>query len=251
MNEAIPHLSDIMLDIGNEEDTERAHAARVAESQRKLAELERDRPLWAEAQARREKEETARQLKEEAARQARAARARDNGGAKLKEGSGIRNSAPGKDQKEQQEDDEKTSAIWSLYQAEVKQMKMKAKSWTRWTVLRYYIQLAKEFDVKAKNVRPEAPLTWYSIPWPILANPYSCTTNDITWKSVEAFLSTAQKEMDEEQFNSMVISTQRRFHDDRWRNRHLYDSIPDKVLRASIEEAVKSVSQAVSAWRSK
>lgn len=239
--------TDRTLDVVSEGETEEEREARVEDSRRKMAELERDQPIWEAAKARRkEKDLNARQNQEAMTQHDQVTKAHNDDEIRPKEGAATGSSARDKEQtekKEKEKEEERRRAIWALYQAEIERKRFEARHWTRGTALHYYTKLSKEFDAKSKGklFGANAPLSFHSVPWPMLVDPRSSSVSDITWETVEEFLSMAEKQMTEEQFNRLLVTSQRRFHDDRWRNWGLFESIPDSQLRIGMEKAVKMV----------
>ncbi|EKM49818.1 uncharacterized protein PHACADRAFT_61036, partial [Phanerochaete carnosa HHB-10118-sp] len=63
------------------------------------------------------------------------------------------------------------------------------------------------------------PLTFESIPWPLLCLPEKRTFVGIEWAAVETFFAVAKIALGEQQYRMVLEKTHRRFHPDRWRAR--------------------------------
>ncbi|KAI0063583.1 hypothetical protein BV25DRAFT_1883398 [Artomyces pyxidatus] len=213
-------------------DEEAAHQAAIAESRAKLAELERDRPLWeamaqerkrrehdeAEAQRlrkerqRREEEERERMRQRRAAAEAERQRLLEEHAARMRR------------EKQRRE-------RWSLGQ------------WTPQRALERYNQLAEEFDTKKFST--DDPLHFAVVPWPVLRAPASFGAEDIAWADVEAFFTAAREHMRAQDYKAFVEKSHRRFHPDRWSSRNLLRTIADETVRSTIEVAANTVAQAL------
>ncbi|KAF9020096.1 hypothetical protein BDZ89DRAFT_935072, partial [Hymenopellis radicata] len=62
----------------------------------------------------------------------------------------------------------------------------------------------------------QQPLTFWSVPWPVLANPLDLAPGKIDWKATEAFFVDAKDILPAEEYGEMVLRAQRTFHPDRW-----------------------------------
>lgn len=87
------------------------------------------------------------------------------------------------------------------------------------------------------------PLTFWSIPWPIL-NPRKATPEDITWEMVESFFAEVRFIAPNE-YRSILKTTHRSFHPDKWRAKRILQSVQDPETRASLEAAGNIVAQAL------
>ncbi|KIP05210.1 hypothetical protein PHLGIDRAFT_57800, partial [Phlebiopsis gigantea 11061_1 CR5-6] len=63
------------------------------------------------------------------------------------------------------------------------------------------------------------PLTFGSVPWPLLALPHKATLDDIDWSAVEAFFAAVKLQVTTSEYKALVEQAHRRFHPDRWRAR--------------------------------
>lgn len=103
--------------------------------------------------------------------------------------------------------------------------------------------VSDEFD----NIRfhDSQPLTFESVPWPILVNPGYMTFEDIEWGAVEKFFGVVEPLMRRAEFRALVERAHRRFHPDKWRARGALNSVWDQELRDQFEAAGNIVSQAI------
>ncbi|KAG5635273.1 hypothetical protein H0H81_011876 [Sphagnurus paluster] len=209
-----------------EVDTEAARLAAIAESKRKLAELEADRPLW-EAAAAQRKEQELREAEE--LRQRAEAKRR----AELEE----------RLRREEEEAYNRAREEAARRHAEAEQRarrereKRERDSWAhgRWTVERArerYVNLAERFD-KTRYSAGEAPLCAHDVPWPML--PRDFDLEDVTWQAVAEFFDAVKPTMKAVEFKKLIIKSHLRFHTDRWASRRLLDSVKDETERGCIE----------------
>jgi hypothetical protein len=205
----------------------RVHEELIAESRRKIAELERDRPLWEAAAHARERQER----EEEAAQRARAERARREA------------------EREQQERARQAAvaeAEAAKRRAETQRARWAIGPWTSQRALERYRTLCESFDEAAKPVA----LAFEDVPWPTLGRPYTFGPEDIDWAAVEAFFQTVRGSMRAQDYRIFVQNSHRRFHPDRWRARGLLTAVKDENARGMIEVTANTVAQALTPlWR--
>ncbi|KAI9463658.1 hypothetical protein BJY52DRAFT_1202938 [Lactarius psammicola] len=215
----------------------RVHEELIAESRRKIAELERDRPLWeatARARERREREQEEerreRREREEAARRARAERARREA---EREQERARQAAA-------------AEAEAAKRRAEAQRARLAQGPWTSQRALERYRALCESFDEAAKPVA----LAFEDVPWPTLRRPYTFGAEDIDWAAVETFFHTIRGHMRAQDYRIFVQNSHRRFHPDRWSARGLLTAVKDENARGMIEVAANTVAQALTPlWR--
>lgn len=206
----------------------RMHEELIAESRRKIAELERDRPLWEAAARARERQE--REEEEER----RAARARA-------------------EQERLEAERERERARQAAAEAEAVRRRKEAQRarwargpWTSQRALERYRVLCESFDETAKP----ATLSFDDIPWPTLCAPLTFGPEDIDWTAVETFFRTVRGHMRAQDYRVFVEKSHRRFHPDRWSARGLLAAIKDDDARGMIEVAANTVAQALTPlWR--
>ncbi|KAI0706794.1 hypothetical protein C8T65DRAFT_651450 [Cerioporus squamosus] len=227
-----------------DEDAERQAA--IEESRRKLAELEKDRPLWeqeARKRAMREQmEEEARRVRkeEERLRTAEAAaeeqRQRQRAEAAAAESQRRAQAEQTRVQQEREQRRRKERARWSYG------------PWTNGRAIERYKMLSDEFD--ATKFTADNPVDFEMIPWPVLHAPATLRLEDIEWSAVEAFFEAAKKHMRTQDYKTFVEKSHKRFHPDRWRARGILKSVSDEELRNCLEVAATTVAQALTPiWR--
>ncbi|KDQ53479.1 hypothetical protein JAAARDRAFT_161530 [Jaapia argillacea MUCL 33604] len=226
-----------------EPDDEAKRQAVIEESRRKLADLERDRPIWEQAQ--RERVAAAeRALAEErrklAERQRQAQLEREKAEREQKRREQEQEAAR---RREQQEREERS-----------RRMRQQKERWSYglWTTqraLERYKVLAEAFD-STKFTRSSEPLSFDLVPWPVLHSPVTFTVEDIDWTSVENFFAEVKRHMRGQDYKTFVEKSHRRFHPDRWRGRGLFDAVLKEDHRSELEVAANTVAQAITPiWR--
>jgi hypothetical protein len=227
-------------------DEEAARAAAIAESRRKLAELEADRPLWEECARKR----AAREQAEESARLAKAEQRRAEAARRAEEERRL------KVEREEQEAKRREEALRKEREEMAKREKERRYRQHRWThgtwtvqrALERYKILSASFD--ETKFSPNEPLTFDDIPWPVLHSPVSFTIEDIDWGAVEKFFEAVKGHMRIQDYKDFVQLSHRRFHPDRWRARGLLRSVMDETERGCLEVASNAVAQALTPlWR--
>ncbi|EKM49820.1 uncharacterized protein PHACADRAFT_154433 [Phanerochaete carnosa HHB-10118-sp] len=115
--------------------------------------------------------------------------------------------------------------------------------WTRQLSIRRFHTLCIEFDeIKFGDAQP---LTFESVPWPMLHYPLDLTFDGIEWSAVEQFFAAAKLSLAESEYKMMVEKAHRRFHPDKWRSRGLLNTVLDEGLRKRLEDAGNIVAQAI------
>ncbi|RPD68635.1 hypothetical protein L226DRAFT_495510 [Lentinus tigrinus ALCF2SS1-7] len=227
----------------NDEDAERQAA--IEESRRKLAELEKDRPLWEQEARKRamqeQMEEEARRLRKEeeqlrAAEAAAQERQRQRAEAAAAEAQRRAQSEQARVQQEREQRRRKERARWSYG------------PWTTGRAIERYKVLSDEFDATKFSV--DNPADFEMIPWPVLHSPVTLRLEDIEWSAVEAFFDAAKKHMRTQDYKVFVEKSHKRFHPDRWRARGILKSVSDEELRNCLEVTANTVAQALTPiWR--
>ncbi|KAF9792750.1 hypothetical protein BJ322DRAFT_1103221 [Thelephora terrestris] len=209
---------------------------KIEESRRKIAELEKDRPLWETARKERERREQEEERERQTAKKARERKA---------EGERREREYRERMAKEAEERQKREQEERQRQEKERKHTQNRAR-WTRghWTIqraLERYRFLCEQFD-NAK-FSSEDPLTFDDIPWPVLHCTFS--VEDIEWSSVENFFASVKPHMRIQDYKAFVEKSHRRFHPDRWRARGLLRSMQDDDERGFIEVAANTVAQAL------
>jgi flagellar biosynthesis GTPase FlhF len=246
----------------------------TAESRCKILELEADRPRWEQAKKKREKmekeemekaearrrqaevEESQRKMREFLAEEQR--RMMEEKMERAREEAERR--ARMKEEQERLEkkrrEEETRRKAWrqatTLERCRCRQRDItkwgSGRCWTKNLALVRFIFIADEFD-KAK-FSEALPLTFENVPWPVCEDPVNLLAEDIDWGKVEAFFGFAKSSYTKIEFRRLVEKAHRMFHPDKWRARRVFQTVLDDDLRKSLEDAVNTVSQAVTPlWR--
>lgn len=217
--------------------------AELAESIRKMRELDRDRPLWEEQRKKREAHERAeeqeRQAKAEQRKRAEAERTRQQREEVERQARQVRAEAERRDAEERRRQEQR-----HLRQRQ----RWESGTWTSHRALERYKVLSEEFDTV--KFTPDQPIAFLDIPWPVLHHPSRLTVEDVDWSAVERFFATVKTSMRPQDYKDFVERSHRRFHPDRWRARKLWSAIRDDVERSCLEVAANTVAQAITPiWR--
>ncbi|KAH7929878.1 hypothetical protein BV22DRAFT_1125410 [Leucogyrophana mollusca] len=227
-----------------DDDQKSSREAELAESIRKLQELNKDRPLWEahrrQREARERAEEAERVAKAEARRKAEAAQKKRH------------DEEAERDRKRAQLEAETRRVEEENRQRQHRQRKQRerweAGPWTIHRALERYKVLSEDFD-NAKFA-PDQPLGFHDIPWPVLTPPSRFTVEDVDWSAVEKFFETVRDHMRPQDYKTFVEKSHRRFHPDRWRARKVWSAVRDEVERGYLEVAANTVAQAITPlWR--
>ncbi|KAJ3724490.1 hypothetical protein C8R42DRAFT_661941 [Lentinula raphanica] len=221
-------------------DEEAARAAAIAESRRKLAELEADRPLWeeeAKKRAMREAaEEESRRLKAEERRYAEMRRAE----AEARRAAESRRKAQEIEEKTRQQQEaelreqkEREEAFKRQRERRQREQRWNIGPWTPIRALERYRVLSEAFDTTKFNAHD--PLSFHVVPWPILTPPARMSVEDVDWNAVESFFDAVKSHMRTQEFKMFVEKSQRRFHPDRWRARGLLKTVENEAERSCLE----------------
>jgi hypothetical protein len=172
-----------------------------------------------EERRKREQEEAARIAREEAVRVSRELRKRK----KAREQAAKR---------ERDRCNQRDATNWSPYMF-----------WSTEVALQRFKMLSDEFD----TIRfcDQQPLTFESVPWPVLISPFRLHITHIDWQAVEEFFTAVETILPPAQYKELVQKSQRRFHPDRWKSRGLGATMEDEELREQLEAAGNIVSQQV------
>lgn len=217
--------------------------AELAESIRKMRELNRDKPLWEEQRRKRETrervEEQERQAKAEQRRRAEAERQRQQREEAERQARQVQAETERRDAEERRRQEQRRSR---------QRQRWESGAWTSHRALERYKVLSEEFD--AAKFTPDQPIAFIDIPWPVLHHPSRLTVEDVDWSAVERFFATVKTSMRPQDYKDFVERSHRRFHPDRWRARKLWSAIRDDVERSCLEVAANTVAQAITPiWR--
>jgi hypothetical protein len=225
----------------------RMHEELIAESRRKIAELERDRPLWEEAARARERQER----EEEEERQAAYERRKREEAEALARAEEERRLEAEREREHARRAEAEAAAKAEAEAAKKRRAEAQRARWARgpWTsqrALERYRVLCDSFDEAAKP----ASLSFEDIPWPTLCAPFTFGPEDIDWAAVETFFRTVRGHMRAQDYRVFVEKSHRRFHPDRWSARGLLAAIGDDDARGMVEVAANTVAQALTPlWR--
>jgi hypothetical protein len=257
--------SQSQTDADVDDEVERERLARIAESRRKMAELEQDRPIW-EAKAReraqseqadelRRQQEAARAAEEEAAsrrsqqpkeswrkRQERLVREEAE---RMRKESEARREEARRAEAEKREEARRRAEAERRAAAEAAQRRARFSGrWTARQALKHYEEVSETFDARARPSLDD-PLLFKEVPWPLLANPLTIAVEDVSWEAVEAFFTAAKGFLRHQEYTHLLDRSAKRFHPDRWRSKGMFASIADEAMRGSMEVAVDAIAQAV------
>ncbi|KAJ3896281.1 hypothetical protein GG344DRAFT_36893 [Lentinula edodes] len=214
-------------------DDDAARVAAIAESRRKLAELEADRPLWEEEARKRalrqRVEEESQRLKAEERKWADMKRAE----VEARQAEMHRKAQETAERTEEQDAKLREEAIKRQRERRQREQRWAYGHWTPIRALERYRVLSEAFDTTKFNVYD--PLTFHVIPWPILNPPAKMSVEDVDWNAVELFFESVRPHMRSQDFKSFVEKSQRRFHPDRWRSRGLLRTVADEAERSCLE----------------
>ncbi|KAJ7045527.1 hypothetical protein C8F04DRAFT_940014 [Mycena alexandri] len=216
-------------DAAAEQDAEAERLASIAESRRKLAELEADRPLWEQEAKKRERLEKEQQ-------EAQRARLAERRAAEARKADEERRATVERERQQSQAKEEvriRGSEERARRERERRQRNERWAygPWTTQRALERYKTLSDIFD--STKFSADDPLTFDAVPWPHSALSFS--VEDIDWASVEGFFNAVKPHMRPQDFLSFVEKSHRRFHPDRWRSRGLLKSVADETERGCLE----------------
>jgi hypothetical protein len=228
----------------------RMHEELIAESRRKISELERDRPLWEAAARARERQE---REEEEERRAAHERRKREEAESLARAEEERRVEAERERERARQVEAEAEAKAEAEAEAAAKRRAAEAQRarwargpWTSQRALERYRVLCESFDEAAKP----ASLSFEDIPWPTLCAPFTFGPEDVDWATVEMFFRTVRGHMRAQDYRVFVEKSHRRFHPDRWSARGLLAAIRDDDARGMTEVAANTVAQALTPlWR--
>ena len=194
-------VSDGSSDEAEGEDPIEVEKRKIEESRRKIAELERDKPLWEAAKRERERKEQEEERERQAAKRARERKAEVD----RKEREHRERKAKEAEERQKREQEERQRR-----EKERKHTQNRAR-WARgpWTIqraLERYRFLCEQFD-NAK-FSSEDPLTFDDIPWPIVRCTFS--VEDIEWSTVENFFASVKPHMRIQDYKVFVEKSHRR-----------------------------------------
>ncbi|KIY63444.1 hypothetical protein CYLTODRAFT_493897 [Cylindrobasidium torrendii FP15055 ss-10] len=213
----------------------------IAESMRKLAELDRDRPLWEEAARTRQARERAEEEANRAAAEERQkAEARRRAEEALRKARAKEQAAAAKDEEARRKREERAQHVRAEHYRQMR--------WVQWNdtvAVNRFIQTGQQFDRRGFTL--DDPVTFDLVPWPILKRPLGLGAEDIDFASVEEFFRRLEQ-LRPHDYRTLLKQAQIRFHPDRWRAKNVYGSVDD-AEKDCMETAVTTVSQTVTQLR--
>ena len=209
-------------------DAEDEDATRLAESLRKMADLEADRPLWEAAKKKREERERAQEEQQRGKSEARKAqqqeREKDEGRKGLSQEQDQNRRWDETNYQERKRLDRERRARYDQWNSG---------AWTTYRALERYRLVCQYFD--ETKFSEAYPLTFHDIPWPTLQSPFKNSPQDMTWEAVQGFFMVAKTIIRGQAYRDFLKSSVSRFHTDRWRSRKLLGSIVNVEERDCVE----------------
>ena len=209
-------------------DTEDEDATRLAESLRKMADLEADRPLWEAAKKKREAceraQEEQRRAKSETRKAQQRGKERDEGEERLSQEQDQNRRREETNYQERKRLDRERRARYDQWNSG---------AWTTYRALERYRLVCQYFD--ETKFSETYPLTFHDIPWPTLQSPFKNSPQDMTWEAVQGFFMVAKTIIRGQAYRDFLKSSVSRFHTDRWRSRKLLEAIVNVEERDCVE----------------
>lgn len=232
------------MDLETWKDKERAQRRRAEVAEHKLQDVERverERAEKMKAEAEKRKAEAER-LAEEAER----LRRKKENDRRAKEQDEQRRA---REAEEQRQIARRAAAVKEETRCEQRDARWPPAHWSYPAVLSHadakarFLVVCKEFD----NARfsDERPLVVRSVPWPVLAHPTVFEVHDLTWDAVERFLGAVRTYMSQDSYREFLKNARLRFHPNRWAARGLLQSVIDDDLRETMKRACETVSQVI------
>jgi len=194
-------ISDDSSDGSEEADLVEAEKRKLEESKRKIAELEKDKPLWEAARRERERREQEEERERQAAKWARERKAE-----------GERKEREYRERMAKEAEERQKRELEERQRREKKRQHTQNRTrWARgrWTVqraLERYRILCEQFD--DAKFSSEDPLTFDDVPWPMLHCSFS--VEDIEWSAVENFFASIKPHMRTQDYKVFVEKSHRR-----------------------------------------
>ena len=209
-------------------DAEDDDAIRLAESLRKMADLEADRPLWEAAKKEREACERAQEEQRRAKSESRKAQQREKERVESEE-----RLSQEQDQNRRREEINYQERKRLDRERRARYDQWNSGAWTTYRALERYRIVCQYFD--ETKFSETYPLTFHDIPWPTLQSPLINSPQDITWEAVQGFFMVAKTIIRGQAYRDFLKSSVSRFHTDRWRSRKLLESIVNMEEKDCVE----------------
>lgn len=221
---------------------EAKRAAALEESQRKIRELENDRPLWEQAAKERKAREEAEALlaweKAEARRRKERERAQEECERLRRQEEEIAARIRREEEKKEAERAQRAQ------ERDARKARWTTGRWTNARAVERYKETSDFFDMA--RFSEEHPLCIDDVPWPTLRHPNAFSLpEDVDWDSVEHFFEVLKNHMRTQEYITLVEKSHRRFHPDRWRSRGLFKSVIDSEERNWMEVGTFTIRSAV------
>ncbi|KAL0949474.1 hypothetical protein HGRIS_009527 [Hohenbuehelia grisea] len=220
---------------------EKLRQAEIQESRRRMENLREE-----DERRKREKAEKEKEAREEMLRQERAAKIRVEMEKKEREAA----------ERKRIEDERKREAekrrLWQRASEEETERcrNLDASLWghvSPWTAKAAFSRFRLHCDAfDSGQFSSSRPLTFHSIPWPILSDPFNdIVPEDLEWAMVEKFFAYVKLQIPNSEYKNLVQKAHRMFHPDRWRSRGVLETVFDPKIRASLDQAGNMVAQAL------
>ncbi|KAH9485397.1 hypothetical protein JR316_0002305 [Psilocybe cubensis] len=225
-----PEEEEVVVD--NEE---QANAQRLAESRRKMEELNADRDRQ------RQREKMLREERQEGRRAQTEGPSREQIKRQKVEEEELRRQAEAKQKEElkqarlRQEQIRRRAELMAGFQEEreARHRQWDYGRWDRARAMERYRHVGHFFD-KARFSCETLPLTVIDIPWPTLRHPRENTPRDMDYETVTDFFLGAKEILRGQEYKEVMKSSFHRFHPDRWNSRNLYNAVLDEQEREEI-----------------
>ncbi|KAG5342990.1 hypothetical protein C0989_005941 [Termitomyces sp. Mn162] len=213
-----------------------AHIAKIEESKRKMAELEKDRPLWNAAATRRMEQQ---RLDEEALKREAAERRAKKAQRECEER--ARREEEERKKKEEAAQTEQQKEMQRLIDRENERRQRLQRMFNYWSsaawsaplALDRYRALLYEFG-QAKFMPGIIPLRTCDVPWPVLLREY--TLECVTLEEITKFFDTMRAILSMEDYKDLLKKSSLRFHPDHWSTR--LNSVVNEAERKAIAEGI-------------
>ncbi|KAI0793088.1 hypothetical protein BC629DRAFT_347749 [Irpex lacteus] len=248
--ESIRRMQELrMLDLAEEKEKARKEQAAEEQMRREKHAAEEKSKLEREETARQEREEAARREREEVARKEREEAARRE----REEAERLAQEKLKREEQARRDAETRKRRYEQAVRAEQLRCRMgdlefcrssTADQWNEQRALERFKFFSDDFDTI--KFQESQPLTFESVPWPILAQPREMNFDAIDWGAVEQFFNVIEKLMpNKAEHKTFLAKAHRRFHPDKWKARGILGSVLDDKLRGQLETAGNVVAQAI------
>ena len=215
----------------------------LEESRRKMAELEKDKPLWEEQARKRATAEVNERAHAEAAQKAQS-RTEARANAEKEREARAKQKADAERREREDASAEVRRKRERARQAAIRDGNIwLRRGWSATAALERYKALSEAFD-KLNFFRGDV-VVFEIIPWPVLKRPNTFGVEDVDWTSVEAFFKEISLYLSATEYKNLVEKSHKRFHPDRWRSRRVLTCVEDEEEKECLEVAANTVAQAI------